>query len=44
MIKKIGKIIYSNFKLKKNKKKHQLSFLENTIDNYDYYDERFDMM
>lgn len=44
MIKKIGKVIYNNFKIRKIKRENKPMFQVIYVDNYDFYDEKMDMM
>lgn len=44
MIKKIGKVIYNNLKIKKVQSDNKPLFQVIYTDNYDFYDEKMDMM
>lgn len=45
MIRKIGRVIYNNYKIRKDKKGNQPEkFQVIYTDNYDLYDEKLDMM
>ena len=44
MIKKTGSVIYNNFKIRKAKFQDDAQFSVMLIDNYDFFDQKLDMM